>query len=65
VIQDCIVVPVYLHPVYEGYVVLEVEENELQVAFIRTPYDIERAAQAIEASEMPNEYSEMIRTGTG
>jgi hypothetical protein len=37
--------------------------DELRVR--RVPYDIGRAAQAIEASDMPNEYAEMLRTGTG
>lgn len=47
------------------YVVLEVNNRELTATFRRVPYDIERAAQAIEASDMPNEYAEMLRTGTG
>ena len=47
------------------YVVLEALDNNLSVTFGRVPYDIERAAQAIEASGMPNEYAEMLRKGTG
>lgn len=47
------------------YVVLEAEGRELEVRFIRVPYDVERAARAIEASEMPHEYGAMLRTGTG
>jgi predicted phosphodiesterase len=47
------------------YVVLEASNGNLTVNFKRVPYDIERAAQAIEASDMPNEYAEMLRTGTG
>jgi putative phosphoesterase len=47
------------------YVVLETVDGKLSVTFRRVPYDVERAAQAIEASEMPNEYAEMLRTGTG
>jgi putative phosphoesterase len=47
------------------YVILEIRENDLNVIFRRVPYDIERAAQAVEASEMPHEYAEMLRTGTG
>jgi putative phosphoesterase len=47
------------------YVVLEANDSKLTVTFRRVPYDIERAAQAIEASYMPNEYAEMLRTGTG
>ena len=47
------------------YVVLEVENGSLVVNFKRVPYDVERAAKAIEASEMPNDYAEMLRTGSG
>lgn len=47
------------------YVVLESADNNLTVTFKRVPYDVERAAQAIEASNMPNEYAEMLRGGTG
>lgn len=35
------------------YVVLETNNRDLTVTFKRVPYDVERAAQAIEASEMP------------
>ena len=37
------------------YVVLEGTGNNSSVTFKRVPYDIERTAQAIEASDMPNE----------
>ena len=47
------------------YVVMEATENDLNVEFRRVPYDIERAAQAIEVSEMPNEFAQMLRSGTG
>ena len=47
------------------YVVLEASNGSLTVNFKRVPYDVERAAQAIEATEMPNEYAQMLRTGTG
>lgn len=47
------------------YVVLEAINSLLHVAFRRVTYDIERTARAIEASEMPDEYAEMLRTGTG
>jgi putative phosphoesterase len=47
------------------YAVLEMLDSNFSVTFRRVPYDIERAAQAIEASEMPNEYADMLRTGTG
>jgi putative phosphoesterase len=47
------------------YIVLETNRRELSVMFNRAPYDVERTAQAIEASEMPHEYADMLRTGTG
>lgn len=47
------------------YVVLENTDRELAVTVHRVAYDVERAARAIEASEMPAEYAEMLRTGTG
>jgi diadenosine tetraphosphatase ApaH/serine/threonine PP2A family protein phosphatase len=47
------------------YAILESIDNRFNVTFRRVPYDIERAAQGIEATEMPNEYAEMLRSGTG
>jgi predicted phosphodiesterase len=47
------------------YIVLESIDDTFRVTFRRVAYDIERAAQAVEASDMPNEYAEMLRTGTG
>ncbi|WXG46816.1 MAG: metallophosphoesterase family protein [Candidatus Atabeyarchaeum deiterrae] len=38
---------------------------ELSVRFRRVQYDVERMTSAIEASELPHEYAEMIRRGTG
>ncbi|HUS16209.1 MAG TPA: metallophosphoesterase family protein [Chloroflexia bacterium] len=48
-----------------GYITLAVTGREVAVEFIRVPYDVERAAAAIEASPMPTEYAAMLRTGTG
>lgn len=47
------------------YVVLSAEGKELSAEFIRVPYDVEAAAQAIEATEMPNEFAVMLREGRG
>lgn len=47
------------------YVVVEANNRDLLVTFRRVPYDIERTARAIEGTEMPNEYAEMLRTGSG
>lgn len=47
------------------YAVLEAEDRDLRVTFIRVAYDVERTARAIEASAMPHEFAAMLRTGTG
>jgi len=47
------------------YVILDGVEGDLQVEFVRVPYDIERAARAIEASAMPHEYAALLRSGPG
>jgi predicted phosphodiesterase len=47
------------------YVVLEANNSDLRVTFNRVTYDVERTAQAIEASGMPHEYAKMLRTGSG
>jgi putative phosphoesterase len=48
-----------------GYITLTVTGSDVSVEFIRVPYDIERTAQAIEATEMPNPFAEMLRVGAG
>ncbi len=52
------------------YVLLTIDEQRfetnnpgLQIEFIRFDYDIEMAAQAIEASPLPNEFAAMLRKG--
>ena len=47
------------------YVVLKAAGSELSVDFVRVAYDIEKAALAIENSDMPDEYAEMLRKGKG
>lgn len=44
---------------------VDMEQRKLEVRFIRVPYDVERAAGAIESSEMPDEYAQMLRSGRG
>lgn len=51
------------------YVLLTIDETArpgsregIQVEFIRVAYDVEKAARAIEASELPNPYATMLRT---
>ena len=48
-----------------AYAILEVDGRELTVEFVRVPYDVEQAAMAIEASEMPAEYAGMLRAASG
>lgn len=47
------------------YVVLRAEGQNLEVEFIRVAYDIEATAGAIEATDMPDEFAEMLRLGQG
>lgn len=47
------------------YVVLSAQGRTLTVDFVRVPYDVERAAQAIESSDMPHEYAALLRAGNG
>lgn len=53
-----------------GYVVLTIDENSsiaekhsIQVDFIRFEYDVEKAANAIENSPLPDVYADMLRNG--
>jgi predicted phosphodiesterase len=47
-----------------GYVVLEMPpEGERLVEFVRVAYDVEEAAQAIIASDLPNDFAEFLRRG--
>jgi hypothetical protein len=47
------------------YLHLTASGRELTAEFIRVSYDVEQAAQAIEASDMPDEFAAMLRSGTG
>ncbi len=47
------------------YLVLTAEGKDLSVEFTRVPYDVEQAAQGIEATEMPHEFADMLRQGKG
>ena len=53
-----------------GYLLLTIGElarpgvvSGVKVDFIRVAYDIVRATTAVEASELPNPYADMLRTG--
>jgi predicted phosphodiesterase len=44
------------------YALLELQDNgELSVGFQRVPYNVEKAAQAVEASPLPNAYATALR----
>ncbi|MBC3539210.1 metallophosphoesterase family protein [Rufibacter sediminis] len=52
-----------------GYVILELtpdskltQKESIHVEFVRVPYDVEKAAQAVEASPLPNAFAQMLRT---
>lgn len=53
-----------------GYVILNIHENSsvknpasVSIEFIRFEYDVEKAAQAVENSPLPNEYADRLRKG--
>lgn len=53
-----------------GYVMLTINDNSsitdkdsIGVEFIRFNYDVEKAAKAVEDSQLPNEYADMLRKG--
>jgi predicted phosphodiesterase len=46
-----------------GYAILTLDEGSVGVEFVRVEYDLEAAAQAILASELPDEFAEYLRTG--
>jgi predicted phosphodiesterase len=48
-----------------GYITLSAKGQKLEVSFIRVEYDVEGAAQAIEAADMPDEFAGMLRMGKG
>ena len=48
-----------------AFVVLTADGRELQTEFVRVTYDVDKAAQAIEATEMPDEFARMLREGMG
>lgn len=47
------------------YLLVLADGKDLSVEFIRVPYDVEQAAREIEATEMPDEFAEMLRLGKG
>jgi diadenosine tetraphosphatase ApaH/serine/threonine PP2A family protein phosphatase len=47
------------------FIVLAAEGRDLTVDIVRVPYDVEAAASAIEATDMPHEFAAMLREGRG
>ncbi len=47
------------------YITLSAVGHDLNVEFIRVPYDVERTARAIESTDMPDEFAQMLRDGRG
>jgi len=48
-----------------GYVLLDLGAEGAHVEFVRVPYAVERAAEAIRASGLPAEFAEFLLTGGG
>jgi len=46
-----------------GYALLTVDAGSIGVEFVRVEYDVEAAARAILASELPDAFAEYLRTG--
>lgn len=40
-----------------------IDQESIQIEFIRFSYDVEKAAKAVEESPLPNEYANMLRNG--
>jgi predicted phosphodiesterase len=53
------------HDPRAGFVIISVNGKDLHTEFVRVEYDVEKAARAIEATEMPAEFAAMLRTGSG
>lgn len=48
-----------------GYLNVTITPDTVSVDFIRVPYDVEKAASAIEASQLPHEFASMLREARG
>lgn len=57
------------HDPRAGYITLTITGRDVNVGFIRVPYNIERTAQAIEATPevggMPHHFAQLLREGAG
>ena len=46
-----------------GYVLVDVTSTGVGIEFVRVPYDLERAAATILASDLPDAFADYLRTG--
>jgi len=46
-----------------NYIILDITSDNNAVEILEVPYDFEKAAKAIEANGLPEEFAELIRTG--
>jgi predicted phosphodiesterase len=47
------------------YVIIDVTTNDVTTEVIEVPYDFEAAARAIEATDLPLQFAQMLREGRG
>jgi putative phosphoesterase len=47
------------------YALLDITRDDVKVEIIEVPYDYEAAARAVEATELPREFAQMLREGRG
>jgi diadenosine tetraphosphatase ApaH/serine/threonine PP2A family protein phosphatase len=45
------------------YVLLSVEQAGTRVEFMRVPYEVDEAADAIRVSDLPREFAEVLKSG--
>jgi predicted phosphodiesterase len=45
-----------------GYVLLSVEASGARGEFVRVPYDVDEAADAIRVSDLPSEFAEILKS---
>lgn len=45
------------------YVLLSIDSSGTRIEFVRVPYDVDEAVRAIRASELPDEFAEILKSG--
>ena len=46
-----------------GYVTIEIDNESVEVEFVRVEYDLERTVEAIQKSGLPDEFGDQLRAG--